>query len=815
MYFKLFIIFIIIFSRSVFSQTSDELKQQLEESIQQKYQASASGLVEYAVYKKAYLKWLEYKRTGVEVAMIIDGPVTNNPLRDESVFIIVDFTKIRTEERIFLFDVSNNPRLLKSTFVTHGKKSGVDFARYFSNVNTTNKSSKDFYATSHTYPSQIVGFALKLHGQDSGINDRIYSRGIVFHKTYTENGATLSAGCLAVPFTVYRDWIANIKGQTMIYVHTSESGNNAEISDEDAEFSRNLVDSPARMSNVPADQYSPSFDSIKSFQDIGDSPSMGSLTGNNGVDLLGESGIPFGLASGSESRDSQLPPEEEDITVNKEGVAAFHGESQFEKCQHLANEKWDKVVEKCKSGEDPHDSFRSSWGDLYTTVQETEDIEEWRAANMADNHLAMTRECAATCYLTEDSILDDEKVNRTQTEKSTDGVLECEYKSVESQDFKKCHSTIVEYDAILRKEKEMEERQAAEFKAQGEAKINTLAAGSNIQQESINTQKDLIGEKSNIATARENFQLKKASYLQSALSQFPTRNSLLQKCRGKYKKFDKGGTKEYLDFVKIFDRKITTIPVLPDPCYNAIDRMKVKFVQNVKARNQMKKIIKAAGLKAMDFNEKNGIFKNQGVFLDTSVSLKSKSYFFNANNNEFESCENSDSRCSKGKTKAINSGVNLLFKGSGKGGLGASKRNGILDKWTNTGVYDKERYKVMDLVLNSPTDKNLVKMNNNVIEFSNYYKYRKNQGELDEYQKSSVKDYLKKIKTGKMIITDQKAVMAKLSDKNSSFDNDKIEGLIYKKDGRLFEFDIEKNSDHSLFKIISHRYTQKILELEK
>jgi hypothetical protein len=617
--------------------------------------------------------------------------------------------------------------------VAHGYGSGSEFARYFGNVSESGKSSLGTYVATWFYNSTKVGHAVKLYGQDKGINDKIMPRGIVFHKNRKTNGNTNSAGCLSVPYTVVEDWIANITGHTMVSIHSSESLMSQDISTEDA-------------------------------------------------------------------------------SLDKVGSAPYHGEKTFENCQHSADEKWEKVVQKGVSGDDPHDSFKSQWGNLHQKVSEAENLDDWKVLNMAQNNLALIRECAAMAYITEDSPLDDERVNIDQTEKSNDGAIECQYKGAISQDFKICHKTIVEYDDILRKEEEENKKDGVNYDNKGESVIKTLGNATNSKQaQALNSQKTLVQEKEKIAKRREEFQIKKAKYLQSALSSFPTRNSLLEKCRSKYKKFNKGGIKEYKEFVKILDRKDVPVPTLPDPCYNAIEIMNVKLVQNVKARNQLKTVIKKAGLKAMDLNEKNGIFKNQGNFINRTSMTAGKSYFFNKSDNNFEQCSNNDDKCKRDKTLVKNNSFDsLTFKG-GNGSKSKRNKNGILDKWTSTGVYDKKRYDHMDFVLNKPINKNLITMNNNVIEFKKYSNYRDSLGELDEYQQVSLKGYFNKIKNGKLIITDQKNVVASLN--KESANNGKLKNVIYKKDGRIFEFDIEKNPAHSLFKIISHRYNQKYLEL--
>lgn len=794
-------------SSGLWAQTPDDMKNQLEEEIKMKYEASASGKVEFDAYRKAYLQWLKFREQG--------------KVRSDAMFVIADYTKIRTEKRLFLLDVSDSPKVLLETFVAHGYKSGGDYTRYFSNVPESKKSSREFLITGSKGVGGKVGKMIFLDGQNPGINDNVRRREILFHKTQSETGHAMSAGCLSVPASQNNIWRNTISDKIMIYSHSHEAeGIGGEIPLETAEYSRSAVHNPANVPPLPPGEEPVLFENLGIAKAAQESPSLASQQGSMPLELLGSAGIPFILNSGTTDNSSELPPEDEEIQVNTVGNAPYHGEATFERCQMIANEPWDKVVEKAKSGEDPHDSFKSSWGDLHNQIKTSHDIEDWRGTNMAQNHLALTRECAAMAYLTEDSPLDDDRVNMPQKEKSNDGAIECEYHSAESQDFRHCQKTIREYDEILRQEEELEKKQAKDFKDKGETTINTLgtATSNNKQMDALNSQATLTGEKEKIAGEREEFQIKKGTYLQQALAQFPTRNSLLEKCRSKYKRFNQGGIKEYEEFVSLFDTPNRATPALPEPCYNAIDRMKVKFVQNVKARNQMKKVIRKAGLKAMDYNEKKGIFKNQGNFLNKTAVSTDRSYFFNSSNNQFESCSDSDPNCSKGKERIVNEALSSYYgKLGNSGGKGATTQSlsgrGILDKWTSSGIYEKDRYLIMGNVLKNPTDFNLSKMNNNILEFKQFYGYRKKLGELEKNQIQSVEGYFDRIKKGKIQVSNHHDVIARLAEMDKK--SGRRENVIYKKDGKVFDFDINKNLDNSIFKIISNRYNQKILKLEK
>jgi len=69
---------------------------------------------------------------------------------------------------------------LFNSLVAHGKNTGEEFARKFSNTESSLQSSLGFYVTESTYNGSN-GFSLKLHGMDKGFNDRALQRAIVMH----------------------------------------------------------------------------------------------------------------------------------------------------------------------------------------------------------------------------------------------------------------------------------------------------------------------------------------------------------------------------------------------------------------------------------------------------------------------------------------------------------------------------------------------------------------------------------------------------------------------------------------------------------
>jgi hypothetical protein len=85
-------------------------------------------------------------------------------IKKKNIVTIIDFSKPSTEKRFFVIDLENK-KLLFTCFVAHGKNSGENFARSFSNKSLSLKSCLGFFLTAETYFGK-QGFSLKLDGLD-------------------------------------------------------------------------------------------------------------------------------------------------------------------------------------------------------------------------------------------------------------------------------------------------------------------------------------------------------------------------------------------------------------------------------------------------------------------------------------------------------------------------------------------------------------------------------------------------------------------------------------------------------------------------
>lgn len=93
-------------------------------------------------------------------------------------FILIDFSKPSSQERMYLIDVEGDP--VKRCLVSHGMGTGELMATQFSNVPGSHQSSLGFYLTAESYMGKH-GPSIRLDGLEQGWNHLARERAIVIH----------------------------------------------------------------------------------------------------------------------------------------------------------------------------------------------------------------------------------------------------------------------------------------------------------------------------------------------------------------------------------------------------------------------------------------------------------------------------------------------------------------------------------------------------------------------------------------------------------------------------------------------------------
>jgi hypothetical protein len=115
---------------------------------------------------------------------------------------------------------------LINTYVAHGRKSGSEYARSFSNNPDSHMSSLGFYKTETTYYGDH-GLALKIEGLEKGFNDKADERNIVLHGSKYVGADYLrynrfsgrSFGCPAIPSSQVSSVVNTIKNGSCLFIY--------------------------------------------------------------------------------------------------------------------------------------------------------------------------------------------------------------------------------------------------------------------------------------------------------------------------------------------------------------------------------------------------------------------------------------------------------------------------------------------------------------------------------------------------------------------------------------------------------------------
>jgi L,D-transpeptidase catalytic domain len=142
-----------------------------------------------------------------------------------SVLTICDFSQSSRHKRFFVIDM-NQQKVLINTYVAHGRKSGSEYARSFSNNPDSHMSSLGFYKTESTYYGGN-GLSLKIEGLERGFNDKADARNIVIHGSDYVGGNFIknnpfngrSFGCPAVPSSQIDNVIKTIKNGSCLFIY--------------------------------------------------------------------------------------------------------------------------------------------------------------------------------------------------------------------------------------------------------------------------------------------------------------------------------------------------------------------------------------------------------------------------------------------------------------------------------------------------------------------------------------------------------------------------------------------------------------------
>jgi len=142
---------------------------------------------------------------------------------------VIDYSQPSTEVRLWVFD-PQTPKLLYAEHVAHGRGSGANFAKQFSNVDGSLQTSLGLFRTAETYHGGN-GYSLRMDGLENGINDRARVRDIVMHGApyvdpivaKAQGRLGRSFGCPAVRTEIAKPLIDTLKNGQLLFAYYPDS----------------------------------------------------------------------------------------------------------------------------------------------------------------------------------------------------------------------------------------------------------------------------------------------------------------------------------------------------------------------------------------------------------------------------------------------------------------------------------------------------------------------------------------------------------------------------------------------------------------
>lgn len=154
----------------------------------------------------------------------------NGKLQNPNIVTIADYSQSSNKKRFYVIDLKNK-KLLYNTYVAHGRNTGDEYAKSFSNDEGSLKSSLGFYITENPIIGSHTGFALLINGVEKGFNDHAIKRAIIIHaaeyatENFIKKNGRLgrSLGCPALPPDLNKPIIEAIKGGTCLFLYNPDN----------------------------------------------------------------------------------------------------------------------------------------------------------------------------------------------------------------------------------------------------------------------------------------------------------------------------------------------------------------------------------------------------------------------------------------------------------------------------------------------------------------------------------------------------------------------------------------------------------------
>ncbi len=146
-------------------------------------------------------------------------------LQKKDTLTIIDYSLSSNQKRLWVVDL-RHLKVLFHELVAHGKNSGNEYARKFSNTTNSFQSSLGFFLTGDIYAGKHET-SLRLFGVENKFNSKAFERGIVIHgadyvsESFIRNNQRLgrSQGCPAVSENVINNLVRTISNGACVFAY--------------------------------------------------------------------------------------------------------------------------------------------------------------------------------------------------------------------------------------------------------------------------------------------------------------------------------------------------------------------------------------------------------------------------------------------------------------------------------------------------------------------------------------------------------------------------------------------------------------------
>lgn len=148
-------------------------------------------------------------------------------VKNPDVLTVIDFTQPSNQKRAWLIDLKNS-KILMNFYTTHGKNSGLDYAKSFSNSFASDETSLGVYTTLNAYYGKH-GLSERLMGLEKGVNNNALARAVVVHPAayaspeYIKSvgRAGRSWGCFGISPDQSSEFVNYTKNGSVIYAYAA------------------------------------------------------------------------------------------------------------------------------------------------------------------------------------------------------------------------------------------------------------------------------------------------------------------------------------------------------------------------------------------------------------------------------------------------------------------------------------------------------------------------------------------------------------------------------------------------------------------